>query len=149
MNITSEQQIKQLGQRLGASLKGGELIELIGDIGAGKTTLTRGIAAGLGVVDTLQSPTFTISREYDGSKLRLVHYDFYRLSEPGIMTDELSETLSDSSAVVVIEWSDIARGVLPDERIKIEILPDDSNPNYRDVKITIPKSYNYINLRDN
>ena len=116
-------------------------------VGAGKTTLTRGIARSLGVEDTLQSPTFTISREYKGEKLRLVHYDFYRLSEPGIMADELDETLKDTNTVSVIEWSGAVEEVLPDNRIIIKILPVSNDENSRDVEITIPNINDYIDFK--
>lgn len=147
MIIKGESSMKNLGKRLGDSLRGGEIIELIGDVGAGKTTLTRGIARSLGIEDTLQSPTFTISREYKGEKLRLVHYDFYRLSEPGIMADELDETLKDTNTVSVIEWSDAVEEVLPDNRIIIKILPVSNDENSRDVEITIPNTNNYIDFK--
>ena len=147
MIIKGESSMKKLGKRLGDSLRGGEIIELIGDVGAGKTTLTRGIARSLGVEDTLQSPTFTISREYKGEKLRLVHYDFYRLSEPGIMADELDETLKDTNTVSVIEWSDAVEEVLPDNRIIIKILPVSNDENSRDVEITIPNTNDYIDFK--
>lgn len=147
MIIKGESSMKKLGKRLGDSLRGGEIIELIGDVGAGKTTLTRGIARSLGIEDTLQSPTFTISREYKGEKLRLVHYDFYRLSEPGIMADELDETLKDTNTVSVIEWSDAVEEVLPDNRIIIKIFPVSNDENSRDVEITIPSTNDYINFK--
>ena len=147
MIIKGESSMKKLGKRLGDSLRGGDIIELIGDVGAGKTTLTRGIARSLGIEDTLQSPTFTISREYKGEKLRLVHYDFYRLSEPGIMADELNETLRDTNTVSVIEWSDAVEEVLPDNRIIIKILPVSNDENSRDVEITIPNTNNYIDFK--
>lgn len=147
MIIKGESSMKKLGKRLGDSLRGGEIIELIGDVGAGKTTLTRGIARSLGIEDTLQSPTFTISREYKGEKLRLVHYDFYRLSEPGIMADELDETLKDTNTVSVIEWSDAVEEVLPDNRIIIKILPVSNDENSRDVEITIPNTNDYIDFK--
>lgn len=147
MIIKGESSMKNLGKRLGDSLRGGEIIELIGDVGAGKTTLTRGIARSLGIEDTLQSPTFTISREYKGEKLRLVHYDFYRLSEPGIMADELDETLKDTNTVSVIEWSGAVEEVLPDNRIIIKILPVSNDENSRDVEITIPNTNDYIDFK--
>lgn len=147
MIIKGESYMKKLGKRLGDSLRGGEIIELIGDVGAGKTTLTRGIARSLGIEDTLQSPTFTISREYKGEKLRLVHYDFYRLNEPGIMADELDETLKDTNTVSVIEWSDAVEEVLPDNRIIIKILPVSNDENSRDVEITIPNTNDYIDFK--
>lgn len=121
MTITSEDAMKQLGERIGRSLKGGECIELVGDVGAGKTTLTKGIAAGLGITETVQSPTFTINRTYDGSTgVRLSHYDFYRLSDPGIMAQELAESLDEPETSIVIEWGDIIGSVLPDDHLRIE-----------------------------
>ena len=118
--IRSEEAMKQLGERLGSLLLGGECIELIGDVGSGKTTITKGIATGLGITETVQSPTFTINRTYESPRgIRLSHYDFYRLADPGIMADELQETLSDEAAVVVIEWGEIVRSVVPGNRLSI------------------------------
>lgn len=123
MIIQNEQHMKQFGRWLGERLRGGELLELRGDVGAGKTTFTRGLAEGLGVSDTIQSPTFTISREYEGTRgRRLVHYDFYRLHEPGIIADELAESIHEPHTVSVVEWSDIVADVLPDDRIIIAIM---------------------------
>ncbi len=120
--VISEQEMRALGERLGALLEGGETIELVGDVGAGKTTLVRGVARGMGVDETVQSPSFTINRVYDASaERRLVHYDFYRLSEPGIMQDELHETMSDPKAVVVIEWADSVGQMLPVDRLTVTI----------------------------
>lgn len=117
-----------LGERIGKSVKGGQVIELIGDVGAGKTTLTRAIARGMGIVDEIHSPTFTIKNQYDGAgDLRLVHYDFYRLHEAGLMSDELVEAINDESAVVAIEWGDIVADVLPAGRMTITILPTDED----------------------
>lgn len=114
--------MKQLGQTIGRALKGGECIELIGDIGAGKTTLTKGIAAGLEITETVQSPTFTINRTYDSPRgVRLSHYDFYRLSDPGIMAEELREALEDPLTSIVIEWGDVVATVLPADRLRITI----------------------------
>ena len=79
--ISSSEDMISFGQELGNSLKGGEVIELIGDVGAGKTTFTKGLAKSLGITDEIQSPTFTISRVYEGTKNNLVHYDFYRLND--------------------------------------------------------------------
>lgn len=122
MNVNDEQAMQDLGVRIGASLEGGECIELVGDVGAGKTTLTRGLARGLGVDETIQSPSFTINRLYDGRDgLRLSHYDFYRLNDPGIMTSELDETMADPRTVTVIEWADAVADVLPADRLTIRI----------------------------
>lgn len=116
--------MQKVGEWIGERLQGGELIELIGDVGAGKTTFTRGLARGLGIAERIQSPTFTVSREYSAREdVRLVHYDFYRLQEAGIMAQELSEVVDDPRAVVVIEWSAAVKDVLPVECTTVTIKP--------------------------
>ena len=111
-----------LGERIGARLTGGETIELIGDIGAGKTTLTKGLAHGMGIVEEVQSPTFTLSRVYDAPNgCRLAHYDFYRLNDAGIMRAELTEAMQDVRTVTVIEWATVVDDVLPNDVLQITI----------------------------
>lgn len=130
MIISSLQDMMAFGSKIATSLHGGEIFELVGDVGAGKTTFTRGLAEGMGVTDAVQSPTFTISREYKAADgLRLVHYDFYRLGEAGIMADELAESLADPKSVVVIEWAETVTSVLPDDRVtlRIELVADDED----------------------
>ena len=136
MKIKSETELVELGRKIGREvLTGGEfpvVFELIGDVGAGKTTLTRGIAEGLGIREPVTSPSFMISKRYSipcsggfqGGEL--VHYDFYRLNEPGLMKNELEETLGEKNAVIIIEWGESVRGVLPKETktIKINYLED-------------------------
>lgn len=120
--LTSEDATRAFGVRLGGLLAGGAILELVGDVGAGKTTLTKGIAAGMGVSEDVQSPSFTISRVYDGRDgLQLSHYDFYRLGDAGIMADELHETIHDPRTVTVIEWAGIVSGVLPADRLTLSI----------------------------
>lgn len=122
IEVNSESEMKQLGKKLGALLAGGEILELVGDVGAGKTTLTKGIGEGMAVDDDVQSPSFTISRVYDARDgLQLAHYDFYRLHDPGIMAAELHETLSDARVATVIEWAEIVSGVLPEDQLTITI----------------------------
>ena len=113
--------MKQLGEAIGQSVSGGEVLELVGDIGAGKTTLTKGIARAQGINGPVQSPTFTISRVYDSPKgLRLAHYDFYRLGEAGVMGDEIREAADDDS-VVVVEWAGAVDDDLPKDRLVVKI----------------------------
>lgn len=120
--IKNEAEMKRFGEMLGSYLFGGCLIELVGDVGSGKTTLAKGIAVGLGVEDDVQSPSFTIKRVYDAhDHLILAHYDFYRLMDAGIMTNELEESLTDPNCVTIIEWGEIVDGVLPTDRISIKI----------------------------
>jgi tRNA threonylcarbamoyladenosine biosynthesis protein TsaE len=121
MLIHSEAEMLDYGKKLGETLVAPAVLELLGDVGAGKTTLTRGIAEGLGVKEAITSPSFTISKEYRGSKYRLVHYDFYRLADPGIMSEDLDEAISDPSAITIVEWGESIRNILPEDRKRIEI----------------------------
>lgn len=114
--------MKLLGQKIGSLMNGGEILELIGDVGAGKTTFTKGLAEGMGVTEVVQSPTFNISRVYDApSGLKLAHYDFYRLSDAGIMGDEIQEVMAGSENVTVVEWSGAVDHVLPEDRLVVNI----------------------------
>lgn len=124
LEVKNETEMKRLGEKLGNLLAGSEIIELIGDVGAGKTTLTKGIAKGLKIDEDVQSPSFTISRVYDGRDgLTLAHYDFYRLHDAGVMADELHETVRTPTTITIIEWADIVSGVLPADRLSIHISP--------------------------
>ncbi len=113
--------MKALGARLGALLQGGEVIELSGDVGAGKTTFVKGLAVGMAIDEDVQSPSFTVSRVYDARDgLQLAHYDFYRLQDAGIMANELDEVIRDDTIVTVVEWADIVEGVLPAKRLRVQ-----------------------------
>lgn len=127
MLIHSETKMLEYGKKLGASLEAPVVLELLGDVGAGKTTLTRGIANGLGVTEAITSPSFTISKEYLGKNYRLVHYDFYRLADPGIMSEDLDEAISDPNTITIVEWGESIRDVLPEDRKRIEIKYIDEN----------------------
>jgi len=117
IEVNNEQETKDLAAKIGGFLKGGEVFELVGDVGAGKTTFVKGLAKGLQIEDDIQSPSYTISRLYDArSGLQLVHYDFYRLTEPGIMANEVAEMIHDENTITVIEWADIVEGILPASR---------------------------------
>ena len=101
-------------------------IELVGDVGAGKTAFTKGLARGLEIAEEITSPTFTISKVYENSRgQKLVHYDFYRLENPGIMVEDLFENLQDPQTVTVIEWADTVSEILPANHLRLEILIND------------------------
>ena len=121
LNSSDSEQTEKIGEKLGSLLKGSEVIDIKSDLGGGKTTLVRGIAKGAGSEDKVASPSFTISRVYETPKLKIYHYDFYRLNEAGLSTHEVKDILNDPSAVLVVEWGDIIRQVLPDDRLSIEI----------------------------
>lgn len=117
VKLTSLATTLEFAEALGSVLVGGEVLELTGDVGSGKTSFTKGLARGLGVIDDVQSPSFTISRVYDGRNgLKLAHYDFYRLSDPGIMAYDILEASSDDRTIVVVEWAQTISDVLPENR---------------------------------
>jgi tRNA threonylcarbamoyladenosine biosynthesis protein TsaE len=137
---TSSAETERLGELLGSQLKGGEVIELRSDLGGGKTTFAKGLARGAGSRDRVTSPTFTLSRVYQTPKFTISHFDFYRLDDPGILADQLAESAGDSSIVTVVEWGDIVKNVLPDERISIELQPVARSSEERRIIFKYPES---------
>ena len=124
IEVIDERELQQFGERFGALLQGGEVIELIGDVGAGKTTLTKAVAAGMGITDEVSSPSYALSQQYKAPNgLVLAHYDFYRLNDPGILASELAETVADTRTVTVIEWAAIIADVVPTDRLQVQIIP--------------------------
>ncbi|MDA8374179.1 MAG: tRNA (adenosine(37)-N6)-threonylcarbamoyltransferase complex ATPase subunit type 1 TsaE [Actinomycetota bacterium] len=105
----SEERTEELGEALGSVLAAGDVVLLIGDLGAGKTAFTRGIARGLGITGRVTSPTFVIVRQYQG-RLPLVHADLYRLEEGDAFAIDMLE-LGEAGYVTVIEWGDRSAGI--------------------------------------
>jgi tRNA threonylcarbamoyladenosine biosynthesis protein TsaE len=134
MLISSEAEMMSLGEKLASELATPCVIELVGDVGAGKTTFTRGLAKGLGVKAELSSPSFTISREYAGEKADLIHYDFYRIADPGLMAEDLADAISRENTVVVVEWGESIQDILPANHKVIEIKYIDENTREVNVK---------------
>jgi tRNA threonylcarbamoyladenosine biosynthesis protein TsaE len=134
---------QSLAEAIGRALRGREVIELISDIGGGKTTFVKGLARGLDIRDTVQSPTFTISRIYNArDDLELHHFDFYRLNEAGIVADELAESLHQPNVIVVVEWGEIVHDVLPAERMSVHLTSLGDTD--RTITITTPNGYEYL-----
>lgn len=142
MHSQSSEDTEALGERIGSRLKGGEVIELVSDLGGGKTTFTRGLVRGAGSTDRVASPTFTVSREYKAPRFTIVHCDFYRLHEAGIVAEELREYVGASDAVVVVEWGSIVEEVLPTGRLTIDIRQ--SGEDTRDIRCTYPSELAYL-----
>lgn len=138
---TAEQTI-ELGRTIGAKLRGGECIELISDVGGGKTTFVRGLAEGAKSKNHVSSPTFTISKVYKTPKFDIVHFDFYRLGEAGLIENEIEEAVYDSSSVIVVEWSDIVKHVLPEDRLIIKISP--INEYKREIDLHVDPKLSYL-----
>jgi tRNA threonylcarbamoyladenosine biosynthesis protein TsaE len=118
----------KIGETIGRKAAGGSVLAFRGDLGAGKTTMAKGIAAGLGVVDEVTSPSFTIISEYEG-RLRLCHVDAWRLGGPDDF-DEIGgfEMVSDERTLLLVEWSERLGDTLPEGSaiVEIKVLPDGS-----------------------
>jgi tRNA threonylcarbamoyladenosine biosynthesis protein TsaE len=139
---TGSENTEKLGEQLGRALKGGETIELVSDLGGGKTTFVRGLARGIGSSDKVASPTFTISRLYKSDKLELHHFDFYRLPDAGLMAHELAEALHDPKVVLLVEWADVIRHVLPEKRLTIRFT--NAGEDTRRLEIHCPGALHYL-----
>lgn len=110
------------GRKIGEILKSGDVIAYTGDLGAGKTTLTRGIALGMGLDDEVCSPTFSLVNEYRGKNITLYHFDMYRImSEEALESTGFYDYLDDRNSVIVIEWSENISEFLPNSTIFIGI----------------------------
>lgn len=114
-----------LGKKLGQILKGGDVVCLIGDLGAGKTALAKGIGEALGIREAMTSPTFTFMLEYSGilygESLRLIHMDLYRLQHPEEVEVIGVEDAFQKNSICLIEWPEIARDYLPEDRLELRI----------------------------
>ncbi len=116
MNIENEEKMVQFAENFAKNLRLPAVIVLTGDVGAGKTTFTRALAAKLGVTEPVTSPSFTISKRYalpTGGEL--IHYDFYRLDDPGLMVEDLAEAIQTPGSLTVIEWGQNVLNLVPDD----------------------------------
>ena len=118
----------EFGKSVARAVEKGAVISLVGDLGAGKTTFTKGVARGRGIMDNVTSPTFTILNEYAGEEKRLYHFDFYRIEDP----DELVELgfedyFPSADGLTIVEWVEKAPSVLPKKfyQITFEKIDDD------------------------
>jgi tRNA threonylcarbamoyladenosine biosynthesis protein TsaE len=109
-------------------------------LGGGKTTFVRGLARGLGSKDTVASPTFTLNKIYQAKNLQIHHFDFYRLNDPGIVADQLAESLQDPKVITIVEWSNIVQNVLPADRLSIEFKPTAKDSEEREITINYPET---------
>lgn len=130
----SVEQTEAFGRRLGERLVAGDCVALIGELGAGKTVLARGIARGLSVADgrIVSSPTYVLVHEYEG-RLPVHHVDLYRLAEPRAELAELGVEEMLAEGVVLIEWADRAAGALPAPRWQVSIAA--TGPNSRRLEL--------------
>lgn len=134
--VNSIAETTSLGYKLGELLNSGDIVCLTGDLGTGKTHITKGIAKGLDINDTITSPTFTIVNEYDSGRLKLNHFDVYRVNDP----DEIYAIGFDdyifSDAVSIIEWANYIEEILPKDYLHIHIAKDLSlGENFRKISL--------------
>ena len=114
IKIKNEKETENFGRRLGESLSAGEVVAMVGDLGTGKTTLTGYIARGLGIKETVSSPTFTIIKEYNSGRLPLYHFDVYRIGDPEELFNIGADEYFDGDGVCVVEWADLVSEELPE-----------------------------------
>lgn len=131
----SAEDTKKIAAEFAKSLKSGDVLCMYGDLGAGKTAFVQGLAAGLGVLDYVNSPTFTIVNEYSGD-LPLYHFDVYRIGDSSEMFDIGFDEYLDGDGVTVIEWAELIEDILPQSRYNITILKADEE-SAREIKIEV------------
>ena len=117
----SPEETEELGRRLGETAEPGMVIAFTGDLGAGKTAFTRGLARGLGIRDRVTSPTFTIVNEYEGGRLPLFHFDMYRLASADELFDIGWEDYLARGGVCAVEWSENVADALEPDAIRVDI----------------------------
>ena len=133
-----EKETYELGRRLGAEAKAGQVYTLVGDLGVGKTVFTKGLAAGLGIEEAVSSPTFTIVQVYEEGRLPFYHFDVYRIGDVEEMEEIGYEDYIYGDGVCLIEWANLIEEILPKKRTEVRIEKDlDKGFDYR--KITINK----------
>lgn len=136
MESYSAEETFRLGEMTGAKLKPGAVICLDGDLGAGKTVFVKGVAKGLGITDTVCSPTFTILQEYRDGRMPLYHFDVYRIEDPEEMYEIGFDEYLYGEGVCLIEWAKNVAELIPDGALKITITKDlDKGLSYRKISI--------------
>ena len=146
MNTTiisnSSIETEDIAYNVGIKLKGGEVIELVSELGGGKTTFTHGLAKGINSEDKVASPTFTVNKIYNGTKLNIYHYDFYRLNDAELLKYEIKELMINPKNILVIEWPELIKDILPKESIKIEFKY--TGEESRNINFTYPNNLSYL-----
>ena len=130
------QETFEVGKKIGENAKPGQIYTLTGDLGVGKTVFTQGVAAGLGITEPVNSPTFTIIQEYEDGRLPFYHFDVYRIEEPEEMEEIGYEEYFYGQGVCLVEWASLVEEIIPPEAVWITIEKDlDKGFDYR--KITV------------
>ena len=124
MTTHSAEETRRLGEKIAAELRAGDVILLEGPLGAGKSELARGIARGLGVTETVTSPSFTILNVYDSGRIPLYHFDWYRLESAEELYELGMEEYLGGDGVALVEWPGRCPEALPADFLMIEIIPE-------------------------
>ena len=119
--IKNEEDTKKTGIEIGRRVKAGTVIALSGDLGTGKTALTKAVAEGLGVKEVITSPTFNIVKQYETGRLPLYHFDVYRIGDVDEMYELGYEEFFFGSGVSIVEWADLIEDIIPEDAVRIEI----------------------------
>ena len=126
----------EVGRKIGMNAKPGQIYTLTGDLGVGKTVFTQGVAAGLGITEPVNSPTFTIIQEYEDGRLPFYHFDVYRIGDLEEMEEIGYDDYFFGQGICQIEWAELIEEILPEKRIEVTIEKDlEKGFEYR--KITI------------
>ena len=126
----------EVGRTIGMNAKPGQIYTLTGDLGVGKTVFTQGVAAGLGITEPVNSPTFTIIQEYEDGRLPFYHFDVYRIGDLEEMEEIGYDDYFFGQGICLIEWAELIEEILPEQRIEVTIEKDlEKGFEYR--KITI------------
>lgn len=137
IETAGEKETWQLGYEMGQAAKAGDVYTLIGDLGVGKTVFTKGVAAGLGILAPVNSPTFTIVQEYEDGRIPFYHFDVYRIGDTSEMDEIGYEDYIYGQGLSMIEWANLIEEILPEERTEIVIEKDlEKGFDYRKITIT-------------
>jgi tRNA threonylcarbamoyladenosine biosynthesis protein TsaE len=121
LTTSSARETQEVASKIAALIEQGDLVLLVGELGAGKTTFAQGFGQALGVVEPITSPTFTLAREYEGQRLTMHHLDVYRLEQIDEVLDLALPELLDSASVTLIEWGDAIIPALPGEYLEVRL----------------------------
>jgi len=121
---SSETETRQVGKDLAKKLRPGTVLAFYGDLGAGKTTFTKGLAAGLGIDTEITSPTYTIVNEYETGGIPLIHFDMYRLNSADDLFEIGWDDYLERGAILAVEWSENVEEAFPPDTVRIQIQKD-------------------------
>lgn len=144
----SPAQTRLLGEALAAQLAPGDVVILDGNLGAGKSELTRGIARGLGIDGPIPSPSFTILNVYEDGRIPLYHFDWYRLESPEELYELGMDEYLGGDGIAVVEWAERCPQAVPDERLEIRLAPLPGEEDSREITLDFKGGFREIRIND-